>query len=91
MKMSIRVATLNLQKPYSSARIAPWLAVTTCWLMSRLLQIIKFVGVRNNEMTLMDKNCPIKKSFVTIVKHISWCQVGKHCSFRIVFMQLFEL
>jgi hypothetical protein len=27
MKMSIREATLNLQKPCTSARIAPWLAV----------------------------------------------------------------
>jgi hypothetical protein len=29
MKMSIREATLNLQKPCTSARIAPWLAVST--------------------------------------------------------------
>jgi hypothetical protein len=28
MKMSIREATLNLQKPCMSARIAPWLAVS---------------------------------------------------------------
>jgi hypothetical protein len=27
MKMSVREATLNLQKPCMSARIAPWLAV----------------------------------------------------------------
>jgi hypothetical protein len=30
MKMSIREATLNLQKPCTSARIAPWLAVMGC-------------------------------------------------------------
>jgi len=29
MKMSIREATLNLQKPCKSARIAPWLAVSS--------------------------------------------------------------
>ena len=57
MKMSIREATLNLQKPCTSARIAPWLAVTTCWLMSRLLQTIKFDGVRNNEIVAVMVRC----------------------------------
>jgi len=39
------------------ARIAPWLAVTTCWLMSRLLQTIKFDGVRNNEIVAVMVRC----------------------------------
>jgi hypothetical protein len=30
VKMSIREATLNLQKPCMSARIAPWFAVMRC-------------------------------------------------------------
>jgi hypothetical protein len=37
MKMSIREATLNLQKPCTSARIAPWLAVTSCRLFIDVL------------------------------------------------------
>jgi len=39
MKMSIREATLNLQKPCMSARIAPWLAV-----MPRLFKSQKWVN-----------------------------------------------
>jgi hypothetical protein len=38
MKMSIREATLNLQKPCTSARIAPWLAVM-CWLFFYIAEV----------------------------------------------------
>jgi hypothetical protein len=42
MKMSIREATLNLQKPCTSARIAPWLAVIGWWAHT----VCVLVGVR---------------------------------------------
>jgi hypothetical protein len=51
MKMSIREATLNLQKPYTSARIAPWLAVSGCPFLSEFCR-----SIPNNILNLLILN-----------------------------------